>query len=272
MHKVVTDFSIRNCLKEAVAIGWCTRACTPAPKCRVSGTSPIRFSAVALGLPVEETGGMSQRKQKVAPSASPPSGNTKQVRVSRPDRLSRRHWAEEDNAFICRHWEAKTDAEMAVALGRSRVSVLLHRINVLNLRKRAPLPMWGAADDAMFQALYGEVDTFFLAAVLRRPVTALWTRAFWLNLQSRGAWSPEEDEILRDQYPCAPVNEFAHLLPGRSDRNIYHRAGVLGLVRGLPYLLGSWHMRFHAYPPELQSLIRLHNHVERKLQHVKTQH
>ena len=124
----------------------------------------------------------------------------------------------------------------------------------------------------MFQTLYGEVDTFFLAAVLSRPVTALWTRAFWLNLQSRGAWSEEEDEILREHYPCAPVNQFAHLLPGRTDRNIYHRADVLDLSRGPSYLLGSWRMRFHAYPPDLQSLIRLHNHVERKLHHVQAQH
>jgi hypothetical protein len=161
---------------------------------------------------------------------------------------------------------------MAAALGRSRASVVLRRLNVLELRKRAPLPIWGAADDAMFQALYGEVDTFFLAAVLSRPVTALWTRAYWLDLQSRGAWSPEEDEILRAQYPCAPVNQFAHLLPGRTDRNIYHRAGVLALSRGLPYLLGSWRMRFHAYPPELKSLIRLHRRVERKLQDVQAKH
>jgi hypothetical protein len=46
----------------------------------------------------------------------------------------------------------------------------------------------------MFQALYGDVDTLFLAAVLSRPVTALWTRAFWLDLRSRGAWSAEVDE------------------------------------------------------------------------------
>lgn len=215
---------------------------------------------------------MSQRRRIRDPLAGPPSIKTKQARVSKPDRLSRRHWAVEDDAFIRSHWETMTDTKMGAALGRSRVSVVMRRINVLELRKRAPLPIWSAEDDAMFQALYGEVDTFFLAAVLSRPVTALWTRAFWLNLQSRGAWSQEEDKILREHYPRAPVNQFAHLLPGRTDRNIYHRAGVLALSRGLPYLLDSWRMRFHAYPPELQSLIRLHNKVERKLQDVQAEH
>lgn len=55
---------------------------------------------------------------------------------------------------------------MAAVLCRSRFSALIRRINVLELRKRASLPMWGAEDDAMFQTHYGEVDTFFLAAVL----------------------------------------------------------------------------------------------------------
>jgi hypothetical protein len=215
---------------------------------------------------------MLQRRRTRDPLAVPPSIKTKQVRVSKPDRLSRRHWAADDDAFIRTHWETMTDAKMAAVLGRSRVSVLIRRINVLELRKRAPLPIWGAEDDDMFQTLYGEVDTFFLAAVLSRPVTALWTRAFWLNLQSRGAWSQEEDEILREHYPRAPVNQFAHLLLGRTDRNIYHRASVLALSRGPSYLLDSWRMRFHAYPPELQSLIRLHNKVERKLHHVQAQH
>lgn len=165
-----------------------------------------------------------------------------------------------------------TDVEMAEALGRSRVGVLLRRINVLQLRKRGALPMWSAEDNSMFEELYGVVDTTFLAAFLGRPVTALWTRGYYLNLQSRGPWSSEEDEILRQQYSCAPVTEFARLLPGRSDRNIYYRAGVLGLARGASYLLSAWRMRFHAYPPELQSLIRLHNQVERQLQNVKAQH
>jgi hypothetical protein len=59
---------------------------------------------------------------------------------------------------------------------------------------------------------------------------------------------PRWTRPLREQYPRAPVNQFAHLLPGRTDRNIYHRAGVLAFSRDLPYLLGSWRMRFHAYP------------------------
>jgi hypothetical protein len=216
---------------------------------------------------------MSERKRKVDPLAPLAPDGAKRARSKRKqEQFPRRHWTADDDAFIRRHCESMTDAEMATALRRSRVGVVGRRLQVLQLRKRMPLPIWSPEDDAMFQALYGEVDTFFLAAVLSRPVTALWTRAYWLDLQSRGAWSPEEDEILREQYPRAPVNQFAHLLPGRSDRNIYHRAGVLALSRGLPYLLGSWRMRFHAYPPELQSLIRLHNKVERKLLDVKTKH
>jgi hypothetical protein len=216
---------------------------------------------------------MSQRKRRAAPLATTPFGGANQARSKRKkEQFPRRRWTDEDDAFIRRHCGSMTDAEMAAALSRSRVGVVGRRLQVLQLRKRIPLPTWSAEDDAMFQALYGEVDTFFLAAVLSRPVTALWTRAYWLDLQSRGAWSPEEDEILREQYPRAPVNQFAHLLPGRTDRNIYHRAGVLALSRGLPYLLGSWRMRFHAYPPELQSLIRLHNKVERKLLDVKTKY
>lgn len=124
----------------------------------------------------------------------------------------------------------------------------------------------------MFRSLYGKVDTGFLAGMLCRPVSALWAHAFCLKVQSRNRWSHEEDEILRAHFPRAPVSQFVTLLPGRTKKNIYHRAKALSLTRDLPYLLGPWHMKFHGYPVELRELIRLHNQVERKLRDVQTQH
>lgn len=244
----------------------------PAPKCRGSGLSAIRFSAVAIGATDPETGTMPKHvDQQVVDSLTLPKGSN----VSRERTPGRGHghrWTREDDAFIQSHCESMTDTEMAVELGRSRVSVLMRRLKILQLRKKVNLPRWKPEDDDLLQELYGEVDTNFLAAVLSRPVATLRSRAYRLSIQNRGAWSCEEDDILRKHYPDLPVSEFAVLLPGRLVRSIYYRAQVLSLSRSSSYLLSSWLMRFHSYPPELKSLIRLHRQVERKLQHVQAQH
>lgn len=122
----------------------------------------------------------------------------------------------------------------------------------------------------MLRALYGTVDTAFLA--LSRPLESLWARAFYLRLRSRRAWLPAEDEILREYFPRLPVPQFAALLPGRSDRNIYHRAKALALERSEGYVLSSWEQRHYAYPRDLRSLIRLQNIVLRKLKRVEAKH
>lgn len=226
---------------------------------------------MVTGIAFSETGGMPQRKRKRVTDDRRPDADRRRRTTGRQANRARR-WTDEDDAFFLGRCEAMTDTQIAEALGRSRVGVLIRRLKVLGLQKAAPLSPWTVEDDAMLQALYGRVDTPFLAAMLFRPEEALWSRAFYLRLRTREAWSPEEDALLRKYYPCVPVPEFARLLPGRTDRNIYHRAGVLGLERGGAYFLRSWRQRFHAYPPELRSLIRLHNQVQRKLQDVEAQH
>ena len=243
----------------------------PAHDCRALDELTIRFYAMAPRLLDRETGGMPERKRKRSDDDLPVQrGRKKRVTANEPG--SSRRWTDTDDAFILSHCAAMTDSEMAQALDRSRVGVLIRRLKVLGIRKAAPLNVWSDDDDAMLKTLYGEVDTTFLAAILSRPSEALRARAFYLRLRKRHEWTPGEEEILRKHYPCVPVPEFANLLPGRTDRNIYHRADVLGLERDGTYVLGCRRQRFHAYPSELQSLIRLHNQVKRKLEDVKTQY
>lgn len=166
---------------------------------------------------------------------------------------------------------AMTDAAIGKRLGRSKVGVVIRRLK-FGIHKLTPPVPWALDEDSMLRNLYGAVDTIFLAAMLTRQPEALRARAFYLNLRMRKAWSAKEDEILRTNYPCTPVSCFACLLPGRTDRNIYHRAGVLAIERGYAYVLSEWRQRYHAYPPELRSLIQLHHKAQRKLQDVEAQH
>lgn len=126
----------------------------------------------------------------------------------------------------------------------------------------------------MLVALYGKVDTLFLAAVLDRPVRQVRSHVFEARLPvDRNLWSSEEDEILRRYFPYAPVTQFAELLPGRGLKTIYGRANTLALSRDPSYMLRSAKQRwFRAYPPELQSLIHLFNQVERRLRDVQAKH
>lgn len=166
---------------------------------------------------------------------------------------------------------AMTDAAIGKRLRRSKVGVVIRRLK-FGIHKSTPPVPWALDEDSMLRDLYGAVDTIFLAAMLTRQPEALRARALYLNLRMRKAWSQEEDEILWAHYPCTPVPVFACLLPRRTDRNIYHRAGVLGIERGHAYVLSTWDQRHHAYPPELRSLIRLHHNVQRKLQDVDAKH
>jgi hypothetical protein len=240
-------------------------------ECLLAGLLHIRFSAVAAKAPARNTLGMPHRRRKrVETDDITPA--IRRVRTIGTEQSPFRRWSAEEDGFVFAQCAAMTDAEMGRKLGRSRSAVLARRLKWLGLCKAAPLSMWTLEEDSMLRDLYGGVDTIFLAAMLARPPEALRSRAFYLNLRMRKTWSLEEDEILRAHYPRTPVPVFAWLLPGRTDRNIYHRAGVLGIERGHAYVLSTWDQRHHAYPPELRSLIRLHHKVQRKLQDVEAQH
>lgn len=183
-------------------------------------------------------------------------------------------WTREEDAFIKRHCEAMTDAAMATALGRSRDATSVRRRQITPFLRGTSPQRWTAEDNAMLVALYGKVDTLFLAAVLDRPVRQLRSHVFEVRLPvDRNLWSSEEDAILRRHFPYAPVTLFAELLPGRGLKTIYGRANKLALSRDPSYMLRSAKQRwFHAYPPDLQSLIHLFNQVERRLRDVQAKH
>lgn len=139
--------------------------------------------------------------------------------------------------------------------------------------KSRALDKWTAEDNAMLKALYSDVDPTLLAALLSCSVPRMRKHIAHLGLRSARFWSQDEDEVLRKHFPRAPVPAFAPLLPGRSVKGIYWRAGVLALSRDPSYMLNSSrHSKFLAYPPELRSLINLHQQVERKLRDVQAQH
>lgn len=187
---------------------------------------------------------MPQRPRKRQEGEPIPSGFQRRTTGKEANRA--RRWTEDDDAFLLSYCASMTDAQIAKALGRSRVGVLTRRLKVLSLQKAPPFTFWTEEEDVMLGALYGTVETIFLAAILSRPEESIRARAFYLRLRCRDAWLPEEDEILRQHYPCQPVNEFAELLPGRTDRNIYYRARKLSLERNGAYVLGSWRQRYHA--------------------------
>jgi hypothetical protein len=86
---------------------------------------------------------MSERKRKVDPLATPAPDGAQQVRSKRKqEQFPRRRWTADDDAFIRRHCESMTDAEMATALRHSGVGLVGRRLQVLQLRKRMPLPIW----------------------------------------------------------------------------------------------------------------------------------
>lgn len=237
--------------------------------------SPIRSFAVAVGVVVSETGGMPKRPyQKIVDSLAPPGdGRVRKKRTTGKEPRSARRWTDEEDAFVERHRKSMTERAMAAALGRSMGAIRYRRLNILRLPKAAAPKRWGVEDNAMLEALYDEVDPLFLAAVLSCSVPRMRQQAWRLGLRTTRFWSCEEDEILRKHFPCTPIADFVELLSSRSVQGIYRRASALSLCRGLPYVLSNWgNSKFFLYPPELQSLIRLHHQVERKLQDVQTQY
>ncbi|MGF6526054.1 hypothetical protein [Variovorax sp. PvP013] len=162
---------------------------------------------------------------------------------------------------------------MAAALGRSSDAISLRRQRITQVLKRKSPQKWDAEQDFLLAELYGKVDTVFLAAVLGRSLRVLRDRASLMGLQIKNLWSPEEDAILREHFPYAPVSRFAKLLPARGLGSIYDRADTLALSRDPSYMLRTPKLRrFWAYPPELRSLIQLFNQVERRLRDVQAKH
>jgi hypothetical protein len=186
--------------------------------------------------------------------------------------LYNRRWTDEEDDFVMCHHETMSDTDMAAALSRTPNGIEVRRSRDLNLLKNTRSPDWTEEEEAMVQALYGKVDSGFLAAVLCRSTKALTARAHVLGVHGRKRWSKDEDDILRKHYPYVPVRRFAHLLPDRNLPIIYHRALRLSLTHAPSYMAKAPHARFHTYPPELQELIRLHKKVERKLRDVQTQY
>ena len=230
---------------------------------------------MAIGAVAPETGGMPKHANQQAIDAPTPPGGGSVMRKRATGKAQKRArcWTDKDEAFIELHSGSMTDAEMAAALGRSIEAIRHRRLGILGLRKAPARENWSAESRAMLEALYGEVDTSFLAAMLCCSVPRMRQYAWRMGLQAAGFWSREEDEILRNHLPHTPIAQFAELFPGRSLQAIYGRAHTLALSREPSYMLRSPKRRWScAYPPELKSLISLLHQVERKLHHVQAQH
>lgn len=76
-------------------------------------------------------------------------------------------------------------------------------------------------------------------------------------------WTEPEKRLIEDLAPCMSNEELAELL-GRPPRSVERCVRRLGVVRPPLYYIERG-MAFHAYPPELQEVIRLHNKVKRAL-------
>lgn len=148
------------------------------------------------------------------------------------------------------------------------------RPRVVCSRRCAGLRRWAATGaaaitaqrDALIEALMSTETDSTIAALLGTSRTSIAHRRKKLGLLHQRPfypWRADEKRMLADLAPSMSNKELAELLgrPAESIERCLKRNGILRpptfyLERGMP---------FHAYPPELQEVIRLHNKVKRRL-------
>ena len=122
-----------------------------------------------------------------------------------------------------------------------------------------------AQRDALIKALMSTETDSMIAALLGTSRTSISHRRQKLRLlhQQPILWSEDEKRMLADMAPSMSNNELSELL-GRSAESI-HRCLKRNGIKRPPTFYFERVKPFHAYPPELQEVIRLHNKVKRRL-------
>lgn len=148
------------------------------------------------------------------------------------------------------------------------------RPKVVCSRRCAGLMRWAATGaapitaqrDALIKALMYTEKGSTIAALLgtsRITISLRRQKLGLLHQQPFAPWSEEEKSMLADMAPCMSNKELSELL-GRTAQSIQRCLKRNGIARPAAFYLERG-TPVHAYPPELQEVIRLHNKVKRKL-------
>ncbi|MGJ3448435.1 hypothetical protein [Enterobacter sp. PTB] len=139
-------------------------------------------------------------------------------------------WTVKDLSFLENNYGTMSVAELATILKRTpgAVGVMADK---LGCRRKGSTP-WSEAEMEIIRKHYAQgVEAEELTRLLPgRSVSAIFSRAIILGVQSGRFWREDELRILKEQYPLLG-KEVVHQLPGRNEVSILIMAGRLGLKK-----------------------------------------
>lgn len=139
-------------------------------------------------------------------------------------------WTVTDLSFLEDNYGTMSVAELATILKRTPGAVGL-MADRLGCRGKKSHP-WSEAEMEIIRHHYSQgVEAEELTRLLPgRSVTAIFSRAIILGVQSGRFWREDELRILKEQYPLLG-KKVVHQLPGRNEVSILIMAGRLGLKK-----------------------------------------
>jgi len=139
-------------------------------------------------------------------------------------------WTVTDLSFLEDNYRTMSVAELAVFLKRTpgAVGLMADKLGCRGKRNRP----WREAEMEIIRHHYSQgVEAEELTRLLPgRSVTAIFSRAIILGVQSGRFWREDELRILKEQYPLMG-KEVVHQLPGRNEVSILIMAGRHGLKK-----------------------------------------
>ncbi|MGC6031648.1 hypothetical protein [Enterobacter kobei] len=139
-------------------------------------------------------------------------------------------WTVKDLSFLENNYGKMPVAELATILKRTpgAVGLMADRLGCRGMRSRP----WSEAEMEIIRHHYSKgVEAEELTRLLPgRSVSAIFSRAIILGVQSGRFWREEELRILKEQYPVVGI-EVMRQLPGRNEVAVRMMARRLGLKK-----------------------------------------
>ncbi|WP_149330805.1 MULTISPECIES: hypothetical protein [Citrobacter] len=164
-------------------------------------------------------------------------------------------WTVKDLSFLENNYGTMSVAELAAILKRTpgAVGVMADKLDC----RRKKIRPWSEAEMEIIRHHYSlGVEAEELTQLLPgRSVTAIFSRAIILGVQSGRFWRDDERRILKAQYPVVGT-EVIHQLPGRNEVAVRVMARRLGLKKSRESKIG-----FRPWSDEEWTLLEKNMHL-----------
>ena len=143
-----------------------------------------------------------------------------------------KEWTPEERQYLIENYHTTSERELTRVLGRSAPAIR-RKANSLGLGVKRYWNAWTPEEDDYLRRNYSKMPSTEIAKHLRRTYGAVISRARKLDIYYRPSGAPEEDAILRGEYPALGARGVLKKLKGRTLEAIKRRASILGITQGI---------------------------------------